>query len=121
MWVEEAVDWNIDPSFLMCIWLAESWLGRNLKTSYNVWNIGNTDSWGTWEFPNARSWVYRMTKTLNNQFLWDYKEMSKLSRYGNKTGSIYASSPINWHNNMVKCLQALKAEHIPDNFNFRLQ
>jgi len=121
MWVEEAVDGNIDPSFLMCIWLAESWLGRNLKTSYNVWNIGNTDSGSTWEFPNARSWVYRMAKTLNNQFLWDYKEMSKLSRYGNKTGSIYASSPINWHNNMVKCLQALKAEHIPDNFNFRLQ
>ncbi len=121
MWVEEAVDGNIDPSFLMCIGLAESGLGKNLKTSYNVWNIGNTDSWGTWEFPNARSWVYRMTKTLNNQFLWDYKEMSKLSRYGNKTGSIYASSPINWHNNMVKCLQALKAEHIPDNFNFRLQ
>lgn len=121
MWVEEAVDGNIDPSFLMCIGLAESWLGRNLKTSYNVWNIGNTDSGSTWEFPNARSWVYRMAKTLNNQFLWDYKEMSKLSRYGNKTGSIYASSPINWHNNMVKCLQALKAEHIPDNFNFRLQ
>lgn len=121
MWVEEAVDGNIDPSFLMCIGLAESGLGRNLKTSYNVWNIGNTDSGWTWEFPNARSWVYRMTKTLNNQFLWDYKEMSKLSRYGNKTGSIYASSPVNWHNNMIKCLQALKAEHIPDNFNFRIE
>ena len=47
--------------------------------------------------------------------------MSKLSRYGNKTGSIYASSPVNWHNNMIKCLQALKAEHIPDNFNFRIE
>lgn len=121
IWVEESVDANIDPSFLMCIWLAESWLGRNLKTSYNVWNIWNTDSGSTWEFPNARSWVYRMAKTLNNQFLGGYNEMSKLSRYGNKTGPIYASSPINWHNNMVKCLQALKWEHIPDNFNFRLQ
>lgn len=121
IWVEESVDASIDPSFLMCIWLAESWLGRNLKTSYNVWNIWNTDSGSTWEFPNARSWVYRMAKTLNNQFLGGYNEMSKLSRYGNKTGAIYASSPINWHNNMVKCLQALKWEHIPDNFNFRLQ
>lgn len=121
IWVEESVDASIDPSFLMCIWLAESWLGRNLKTSYNVWNIWNTDSGSTWEFPNARSWVYRMAKTLNNQFLGGYNEMSKLSRYGNKTWAIYASSPINWHNNMVKCLQALKWEHIPDNFNFRLQ
>lgn len=121
MWIEEAVDGNIDPSFLMCIGLAESGLGRNLKTAFNVWNVGNTDSGGTWEFPNARSGVYWMVKTLNNRFLWEYNEMSKLSRYGNKTWSIYASSPVNWHNNMVKCLQALKGEHIRDDFNFRLQ
>lgn len=119
MWVEESVDGNIDPSFLMCIWLAESWLWRNLKTAYNVWNIWNTDSWWTRDFENARSWVYWMVKTLNNKFLWEYNDMSKLSRYGNKTGSIYASSPVNWHNNMIKCLQALKDNHIPDNFNFR--
>lgn len=119
MWVEEAVDWNIDPSFLMCIGLSESWLWRNLKTAYNVWNIWNTDSWWTWDFENARSWVYWMVKTLNNSYLGWYNDMSKLSRYWNKKGSIYASSPVNWHNNMIKCLQALKGEHISDNFNFR--
>lgn len=119
MWVEEAFDWNIDPSFLMCIWLAETWLWRNLKTAYNVWNIWNTDSWWTWDFENARSWVYWMTKTLNNSYLGWYNDMSKLSRYWNKKGSIYASSPVNWHNNMIKCLQVLKGEHISDNFNFR--
>ncbi len=119
MWVEEAVDGNIDPSFIMCIWLAETWLWRNLKTPYNVWNIWNTDSWWTRDFENARSWIYWIAKTLNNKFLKDYNDMSKLSRYGNKSGSIYASSPLNWHNNMVKCLTALKDKSIPDNYDFR--
>lgn len=121
MWVEEAVDAKIDPSFMMCLGLAESWLGRNLKTAYNVWNVWNTDSWGTWDFDNARSWVYWIGKTLNNQFLWDYQTIDQLSRYGNKDGAIYASSPFNWQNNIIKCLQALKWEHIPDNFAFRLR
>jgi len=44
IWTEEAVGANLDPSFLMCIGLAESGLGRNLKTAFNVGNIGNTDS-----------------------------------------------------------------------------
>jgi len=119
VWVEEAVNGNIDPSFLICIWLAETWLWRNLKTPYNVWNVWNTDSWWTWDFENARSWIYWIVKTLNNKFLLQYNDMSKLSRYWNKSGYIYASSPINWHNNMVKCLTALKDKHIPDNYDFR--
>jgi hypothetical protein len=39
LWVEESLDANLDPSFVMCIWLAETWLGKNLKTPYNVWNV----------------------------------------------------------------------------------
>lgn len=120
IWVEEAISWNIDPSFLMCIWLAETWLWRNLKTPYNVWNIWNTDSGATRDFQNARSWIYYMVRTLNNKYLWGYNEMSKLSRYWNKDGSIYASSPLNWQNNMVKCLTALKERSVPDNYNFRI-
>lgn len=120
MWVEEWISWNIDPSFLMCVWLAESWLWRNLKTPYNVWNVWNTDSWWTWELPNARSWVYRMVKTLNNKFLWEYDSMNKLSRYWNKTWAIYASSPLHWHTNITKCLTALKQKSIPDDYKFRI-
>lgn len=44
IWTEEAVGAKLDPSFLMCIGLAETGLGRNLKTAFNVGNIGNTDS-----------------------------------------------------------------------------
>jgi len=36
IWTEEAVGAKLDPSFLMCIGLAESGLGNHLKTAYNV-------------------------------------------------------------------------------------
>lgn len=121
MWVEESLDGNIDPSFTMCIGLAETGLGRNLKTDYNVGNIGNTDSGATKLYPNARSWVYWIVKTLNNKFLSGYTKILELSRYGNKTGAIYASSSDNWHNNIVKCMSQLKQKYISDDYPFRLQ
>lgn len=120
MWVEESLDWNIDPTFVMCIWLAETGLGRNLKTPYNVWNIWNTDSWATKDYMNARSWIYWIVRTLNNRILWHYNEIKDLSRYGNKTWPIYASSPDHWHNNIIKCMSAIKWMYVPDSYNFRI-
>lgn len=120
MWIEEGLEWKIDPTFLMCIWLAETWLGRYLKTPYNVWNIWNTDSWATRDFPNARAWIYWMVKTLNNKYLGKYDTMNMLSRYWNPDGSIYASSPDHWHNNIVKCVSVIKWRYIKDTFKFRL-
>lgn len=122
MWIDESLDWNIDPSFVMCIGLAESTLGKNLKTPYNIWNVWNTDSWATKTFPNAQSWLYWMIKTLNNKYLSQYNEVRQLSRYWNKDMNkpIYASSPDNWHNNIITCLSHLKWTYVPDDYNFRL-
>lgn len=123
IWVEESIDWWIDPTFTMCIWLAETGLGRNLKTPFNIWNVGNTDSWATITFPNARSGIHAMIKWLNNKYLSQYDEIRLLSRYGNKDQSkpIYASSPDHWHNNIIKCMSAIKGKFVPDNYNFRLK
>lgn len=119
IWIEESVDAWLDPSFVMCIWLAESWLWRNLKTRFNVWNVWNTDSGWTYSFESARNWIYWMTKTLNNKFLWGYNSINELSRYWNSDWAIYASSPFNWHNNLVRCLSALKWTQVPDDYKFR--
>jgi hypothetical protein len=54
MWIEESVNGNIDPSFTMCIGLAETGLGKHLKTGYNVGNVGNTDSGSTYQFADGR-------------------------------------------------------------------
>lgn len=120
VWVEEAIDGWIDPTFLMCVGLAETTLWVNLKTPFNVGNVWNTDSGSTYSFPNARSGIYWMAKTFNNNFLSGYNEIQQLSRYGNEKGTIYASSSDNWHNNIIKCMSHLKWEYVPDDFNFRL-
>lgn len=122
MWIDESLDSNIDPSFVMCVWLAETWLWKHLKTAYNIWNVWNTDSWATREFTNARSWIYAMIRTFNNKYLSQYDEVSQLSRYWNKNlkKPIYASSDFNWHNNIIKCLSHLKWTYVPDDYNFRI-
>ena len=54
MWVDTALDAKIDPSFMMCIGLAETTLGNHLKTAYNIGNIGNTDSGSTYTFSSPQ-------------------------------------------------------------------
>lgn len=121
VWVEEAVAGDIDPTFMMCVGLAESWLWNHLKTAYNVWNVWNTDSWWTYVFKNARQWIYWMVRTFNNRILWKYNHIKDLSRYWNKKWPIYASSPSNWHNNIIKCMSHIKWEYVEDDYNFRLK
>lgn len=121
MWVDTALEWGVDPSFMMCIGLAETTLGNRLKTPYNIGNIGNTDSGSTYSFTSAEEWLYWMTHTFNNKFLGKYTKLSELSRWGNPDGAIYASSNSNWHNNTVRCLSALKWRFVEDDFEFRVK
>ncbi len=122
VWVEESVSEGIDPSFVMCVWLAETTLGKYLKTPYNIWNVWNTDSGSTYSFSSAREGIHWMTTTFNNKYLSQYDEIRQLSRYGNTNVGkpIYASSDFNWHNNITKCMSHLKWYFIPDNYSFRL-
>ena len=57
--------------------------------------------------------------TLNNSALGNYHTINQLSRYGNKDGKIYASSPINRQTNVLKCLSQIKGYYIPEDFPFR--
>jgi hypothetical protein len=61
-----------------------------------------------------------MASTFNNKFLSDYNSVSELSRWWNANGAIYASSNANWHNNIIRCLSALKGRFVEDNFKFRI-
>lgn len=120
-WTDTAIAANIDPSFMMCIGLAETTLGNHLKTPYNIGNVGNTDSGATKTFPNARAGIAAMAQTFNNKYLGQYNKISDLSRWGNQTGPIYASSASDWHDNAIRCLSALKWKFVEDDFNFRIK
>ena len=54
-----------------------------------------------------------------NDFI-DYPTLDKLSGYGNNTGPIYASSPINRQTNIAKCLTEIHGYWIPDDWPVRL-
>ena len=120
MWTDESLAGGIDPAFMMCVGLAETGLGRHLKTGYNVGNIGNTDSGDVRTFGSPQLWVRMMAKTLNNRYLGNYTKVSELSRYGNLTWPIYASSSKNWHANVTRCLSAVKGRYVSDDTIFRM-
>jgi len=132
MWVSQSLDGWIDPTFVMCIWLAESGLWVSLTTDYNVGNVGNTDGWDRVAYPNPRAWVYSIVRTLNNRFLWNTQSVDKLSCYGNSEATlcdrskpvwqfVYASSSDHWHNNIIKCMSHVKGIYVPDDYEFRIK
>lgn len=116
MWHNTALEARIDPSFLMCVGLSETLLGNRLKSSYNVGNVGNTDSGGVYDFSSPSEGVFWMGLTFNNKYLSGYNHLDELSRWGNSSGSIYASSQGNWHNNIIRCLSALKGRYVEDDY-----
>lgn len=121
LWVDTALDARIDPSFIMCVWLAETTLGNYLKTPYNIGNVGNTDSGDTASFGSPKEGIAWMASTFNNRYLSQYNYVSELSRWGNPDGVIYASSNANWHNNIIRCISSLKWRFVEDKYSFRIK
>ena len=115
-----AKDTNIDKDVVICIAFAESTLGRYLSTSNNIGNVGNNDRGDRVAINSVLAGARAIPLTLNNGYLGNYHTINQLSRYGNKDGKIYASSPINWQTNVLKCLSQIKGYYIPEDFPFRV-
>lgn len=130
MWIDESLDWGIDPSLVMCIGLAESTLWKNLSTPYNIWNVWNNDRWDRRWYDNAEDWVYAIVYTLNNKYFkdvnslaslsWAWRKLLNLSWCSEKWNYCYATDTNHWHSNVIKCLAHLKWAYVPDTYNFRL-
>lgn len=120
MWIEESISESVDPSFVLCVWFAESTLGQNLTTAGNIGNVGNTDGGDRRDYDGPRAWVRAIAAVVNNRWLWHYQTIDQLSGWGNPRWPIYASSPTNWHENIVKCMSALKGRYIGNYSPFRL-
>lgn len=117
---KDAAEWtSIDVDVGLCIWFAESTLGRYLTTPNNIGNVGNNDRWDRVPFGSALWGARSIYNTLNNQFLGHYNTLLELSGYGNQSWKIYASSTYNRQNNITKCLSMIKWYLVPDDFPFR--
>lgn len=111
--------YKVKTPVLVCIAKADSSLGKNLKSSYNLGNVWNNDRWDVVHYNDWLEGINAIGKVLTNQYLGEYEEIRQLSRYGNKEWYIYASSENNWHMNVVKCLTTIYDRNINDSFNFR--
>jgi murein DD-endopeptidase MepM/ murein hydrolase activator NlpD len=120
MWIEESIAESIDPTFVLCVGLAESTLGKNLTTDGNIGNVGNTDSGARRDYDAPRSGIRAISTVVNNQYLWKYTTIDQLSGWWNPIGPIYASSQTNWHENIVKCMSAIKWRYVGNSATFRL-
>lgn len=130
MWVDESLEWNVDPSFVMCIWLAETTLWKNLASQYNVWNVWNNDRWDRKALEDPRSWIYLILHTLNNKYFknyssvwemsWAWREVLWLPWCKETWTYCYATDTQNWHNNVIKCMSHLKWNYVPDDYDFRI-
>ena len=121
LWSGVATKGGVDTSLVMCIGMAETGMGRSVKSPYNVGNVGNNDRGDVAAFPDAKTGVQAIVNTLNNKYLSKYDTLDKLSRWGNDDDQIYASSAAHWHDNIVKCLSAMKGRFVEDDFAFRHQ
>lgn len=120
VWVEESIAESIDPTFVLCVGLAESTLGKNLTTDGNIGNVWNTDSGARRDFDGPRAGIRAISSVVNNRYLWKYTTIDQLSGWGNPIGPIYASSQTNWHENIVKCMSAIKGKYVGNKSGFRL-
>ena len=110
---------NVYPEALICIAYADSSLGKHLKTAHNYGNVWNNDRWDKVAFANFEKWFNAIGKTLNNKYLSYIYTIDYLSRYHNKDGKVYATSPENQFINMRNCLSMIHNKEIPENWNFR--
>ncbi|UFX83280.1 murein hydrolase activator EnvC family protein [Candidatus Absconditicoccus praedator] len=119
LWEAASQGTDVDIDFGICIAAAESGLGRNMTTEWNVGNVGNNDRGDRIGYDTPAQGARMIYLTLVNSFLGHHNTIDKLSRWGNKDGSIYASSPKNWQKNVSRCLSSIKGYWVPEDYPFR--
>lgn len=120
VWQEAAKEHKVPLEFGVCIAVAETSFGRAFASPWNVGNVGNNDRGDRVGFSGPVEGASTIYFALENKYLGDYPTLDKLSGYGNNTGPIYASSPINRQTNIAKCLTEIHGYWIPDDWPVRL-
>ena len=117
---QAAANHHIPLELGVCIAVAETSFGRAFASARNIGNVWNNDRWDRIDFGSPLEGANVIYAALENEHLWHYPSLDKLSGYGNKAGPIYASSPINRQTNIVKCLTEIHGYRIPDDRPVRL-
>lgn len=110
--IDFGVVYKIDPIFVVCITVADTSAGRELKSKNNVGNVGNTDSGAVQGFESLTHGIEAVFKTLNNKYQSPSNKIAHFSTGGRQIINeypsrwIYADShnPANWNRNVISCM-----------------
>ena len=122
----------IKPEVAVCIAFADTSLWKAMKTKNNIGNVWNNDRWDKVHLSSIYVWITAIYQTLNNKYLSKYDTLGMLSQWGRtalrakwcgeKWEQCYATSPDNWNNNIINCLNLIhwhEDKKIDENFLFR--
>jgi len=122
---------GVKTEYAVCVAQSETWLWGHLKSSYNLWNCWNTDSWRTKSFSSFEEafkifWshcingTYLKHKTTLSHMYPNHKESICQTAREYWCKYVYASSPERAANNVMNCLGNIYQTQVNMDYEFRL-
>ena len=126
-WLDPSKIWELENKYnlregvLLAILIAETSWGHNGEYvdegCYNLWNVGNNDSWDRVCFEWKRESIEQVAMTLNNRYLWNVLTLGCLSNAGScvryfDSWKRYATSNGNWERNMLNVLNTIYEDEL---------
>lgn len=139
-WLDASKIWELENKYnlrewmLLAVLIAETswWLNKDSnyvdEGCYNLWNVGNNDSWNRVCFEWKRESIEEVCKTLNNKYLWNVLTLGCLSNAGScvryfDRGYRYATSPDNWERTITNVMTRIYSDELgeiePSKFSVR--
>lgn len=131
-WIKLGEKYKVDYALPICIAWADSHLGKALKSTNNIGNVGNRDDGSVVHYDSLDKWIEAIYRVLNNKYLWGNTELGELSgewriilkknpcTNAPAPKKCYATSTWVWHTNVRNCLSVIHNTEIKDNHIFRL-
>lgn len=132
-WIKLGEKYKVDYTLPICIAWADSHLGKALKSTNNIGNVGNRDDGSVVHYDSLDKWIEAIFRVLNNKYLGWNKQLWELSGEGRMRMSMtgcenapapkkcYATSKGVWSTNVSNCLSVLHNKEITESYFFRLQ
>lgn len=114
-----ASKYKVDADFVVCVTWADSQSGKMLTTPNNFGNVGNNDRGDRRGYATPEEGIEAVFKAMTNQYQKESTMIGHFSNGGRKVvgehvSKVYATSPVNWNNNVKKCMGQLKSDPVDE-------
>lgn len=120
LWVQYAKEFAVKPEVGVCIAVADTGLGDDLKSKNNLTNHGNTGSGATVDFASIDDNIKATYDNLGNDY-YNSTTVKELDYSCSGIKPYYAHSlNCNWSNNVTACIRKLTGDNsITNNYRYK--